>query len=373
MSGGSLRSPRPPGPIAPPPGAAGGLRRVAVGLGGRSYEILVGPGALSELASVIPPSARRAAVITQAGIPVTLHTGLPTETIEIARGEASKSLATVGACCSRLARAGIARGDVVVGVGGGLVTDVAGLVASLWHRGTAVVQVATTLLAQVDAAIGGKTGVNLPEGKNLVGAFWQPAAVICDTDTLSSLPEEQWRSGRGELAKYELLGLDGLRGAPLVDQVARCAAFKAAVVSGDERDRAGRVVLNYGHTLAHALEAAGWAADAPGAAGARPAVLSHGEAVGIGLVFAARLSRALGRIDDARVDTHIAVVESYGLRTTLPDGVEAGELVELMGRDKKARGDLTFALDGPAGVEPVHGVPTAPVTEMIEAMRAEGP
>ena len=179
-------------------------------------------------------------------------------------GEAAKTLATVEQLCRDFARFGLSRSDAVVALGGGVVSDVAGFAASVFHRGIAYVNVPTTLLAQVDAAIGGKTGVNLPEGKNLVGAFWQPAAVLCDIQTLGSLPAREWSSGRGEMAKYAFLG-DGLLergrpgaailGLPLDEQVAACVAIKAAVVSADERESGRRMVLNYGHTLAHALEA----------------------------------------------------------------------------------------------------------------------
>ena len=146
---------------------------------------------------------------------------------------------------------------MVVAVGGGIVTDVAGFAAATYHRGTAYVNVATSLLAQVDAAIGGKTGVNLPEGKNLVGAFWQPDAVLCDTETLASLPPREWACGRGEIAKYAFLGDAPTADQPIEEQVARCAGIKAAVVAEDEREGGRRMILNYGHTLAHALEARG--------------------------------------------------------------------------------------------------------------------
>src|SRR5207248_7927475 len=155
-------------------------------------------------------------------------------------------------------RWGLTRGDVVVAVGGGVVTDTAGFAAAVYHRGVPWVAVATTLLAQVDAAIGGKTGVNLPEGKNLVGAFWQPGAVLCDTEVLETLPPREYRSGLGEIAKYHFLTDDPFEDLPLDEKVARCVAIKAAFVERDERERTGsRALLNYGHTLAHALETAG--------------------------------------------------------------------------------------------------------------------
>lgn len=328
-----------------------------------AYDVVVGPGARHELASLVPPGARRAAVVTQAGIGVSVDPGVPFEVVEIPDGEGAKSLATVEDCCRRFARQGLSRADVVVAVGGGVVTDVAGFAASCYHRGVALVNVATTLLGQVDAAIGGKTAVNLPEGKNLVGAFWQPVGVLCDTETLETLPEREWASGRGEMAKYAFLGVEDLERLPLVEQVVRCVAAKAAVVAADEREARSRMVLNYGHTLAHALEAAGFA----GAEGGQKA-LRHGEAVAIGLVFAARLAQRLGRIDASRTERHEEVVRAYGLPCALPADADVGRLVELMRRDKKARGSLTFVLDGPGGVEPVEGVPEAVVAEVLESM-----
>ncbi len=343
---------------------AGLARRARVEVAPRGYDVLVGPGVSHLLPDVLPASARRAAVVTQEGIGIEVETGLESIRFPIGEGEAAKSLRTVEELCRGFALAGLTRRDVVVAVGGGVVTDVAGFAAACYHRGVAVVHVPTTLLAQVDAAIGGKSGVNLPEGKNLVGAFWQPDAVLCDTDTLESLPEREWRSGLGEMAKYAFLGAEGLEELPLVDQVARCAALKAEVVTADERESGRRMTLNYGHTLAHALEAAGFAGEGVGRAGVD---LRHGEAVAIGLVFAARLAEAMGRIDRDRVARHLAVVTGYGLPAEVPAGVDAQELITLMGRDKKATDGLVFALDGPRGVEPVAGVDPALVRAVLEA------
>ncbi len=351
-----------------------------VDLGPRSYDVLVGPGARHELADLLPVAARQCVIVTQAGIEVAeqLQPGVAATVVEIPAGEQAKSLATVEALSRSFASAGLTRGDAVVAVGGGVVTDVAGFAASCWHRGTGVIHVPTTLLAQVDAAIGGKTGVNLPEGKNLVGSFWQPLGVICDTEVLATLPPAEWRSGRGELAKYAFLGVDDLDSLDLAEQVVRCVECKARVVSADETEGGFRMVLNYGHTLAHALETAGLAGEPDGAGKAVPAVapagsgatsLRHGEAVAIGLVFAARLARALGRIDDARVARHEAVVAAYELPDRLPPGADAERLVELMAHDKKATGDLTFVLDGPRGVELVRAVPASLVLEVLEGLR----
>ena len=235
--------------------------RIRVDLAERGYDVVVGPGVRAEISSCVPPGARRATVVTQAGIGVELDPGVPFQVVTIPDGEQAKSLQTVEEVCRFMARGDMHRSDVVVAVGGGVVTDVAGYAASSYHRGTAVINVPTTLLGQVDAAIGGKTGVNLPEGKNLVGSFWQPLAVLCDTETLASLPEREWRSGHGEMAKYAFLGVEDLDSLSLSEQVARCAACKAEVVSSDEREGGRRMILNYGHTLAHALEAAGLASE----------------------------------------------------------------------------------------------------------------
>ncbi|HYX45072.1 MAG TPA: bifunctional shikimate kinase/3-dehydroquinate synthase, partial [Acidimicrobiales bacterium] len=308
----------------------GTLRTVTVDLGPRSYPVLVGPGARHRLLEVLPVGAKRAAVVTQDAVGVTVDAGVEQREFVMGEGEEAKCLETVEELCRGFSRFGLTRADVVVAVGGGVVTDTVGLAAALYHRGVAVVHVATTLLAQVDAAIGGKTGVNLPEGKNLVGAFWQPAAVLCDTDVLATLPPAEYRSGLGEMAKYHFLEASArFADLPLVEKVARCVAIKARFVEADEREDVSawtggeaptrpRAILNYGHTLAHALETAGHYH------------LRHGEAVAIGLVFAARLARRLGRIDDRRVEQHVAVVDGYGLPTSVPAGADPGELIDLM-------------------------------------------
>ena len=324
--------------------------------GDRSYDVLVGPGARHRLLEVLPVGAHRAAIVTQEGVGVTVDAGVEQRTFLMGSGEEAKCLETVEELCRAFSRWGLTRNDVVVAVGGGVVTDAAGFAAAVYHRGVAVVHVPTTLLGQVDAAIGGKTGVNLPEGKNLVGAFWQPAAVLCDTDVLATLPPREYRSGLGEMAKYAFLGVDRLPDLALDEAVAACVRCKAAHISADEHERSGkRALLNYGHTLAHALETAGGYD------------LRHGEAVAIGLVFAARLARRLGRIGDENVAEHLRVVQGYGLPTEVPPGSDPAELVTLMARDKKAVDGLTFVLDGPRGVEVVAGVPV----DAVDATLAE--
>jgi len=336
------------------------VHELSVDVGERAYPVLVGAGARHRLGELIPAGASKVAVVTQEDIPWEVDSGLEQKTFPLDAGEEAKNLESVERLCRQFARWGLHRQDVVVAVGGGVVTDVAGFAAAVYHRGTAVIHVPTTLLGQVDAAIGGKTGVNLPEGKNLVGAFWQPVAVLCDTETLATLAPREYRSGLGEMAKYAFLGVPGLRDLPLDDAVAACVACKAAVVAGDEREESGgRALLNYGHTLGHALETAG-AYD-----------IRHGEAVAIGLVFAARLAERLGRISAARVSEHEELVGSYGLAADPPPGLAPPELVEIMRRDKKAAGGaLTFVLDGPGGLEQVRDVPEAAVVATLERGRS---
>jgi 5-deoxy-5-amino-3-dehydroquinate synthase len=328
--------------------------------GGR-YPVLVGEGVRARLPEVLPASAARVAVVSQPGIGLEVDPGREHQRFEVGHGEEAKTLATVEALCRAWAGWGLTRGDAVVAVGGGVVTDTVGFAAASYHRGVPVVHVPTTLLGMVDAAIGGKTGVNLPEGKNLVGAFWQPAAVLCDLDALVTLPERELRSGRGELAKYHFLTGVDLLGLDLEARVAEAVRIKAAVIAADERedptDRRGRATLNYGHTLGHALETAG------------RYDLRHGEAVAVGLVYAAELAHRLGRIDAARVAAHREVVGSYGLPMALPERADPDELVALMRRDKKALNGLTFVLDGADGVEVVPEVDEAEVRAALEAVR----
>jgi 5-deoxy-5-amino-3-dehydroquinate synthase len=331
---------------------------VGVKLEDRSYDVLVGHGARHRLAAVIPAGARRAAVVTQDNIGIAVDSGLEQRIFAMDEGEDAKCMETVEELCRVWSRWGLTRADVVVAVGGGVVTDTAGFAAAVYHRGVAVVHVATTLLGQVDAAIGGKTGVNVPEGKNLIGAFWQPAAVLCDTEVLAQLPPREYLSGCGEMAKYHFLGGDDLIDLPLAERVARCVEIKADIVASDEREGGRRALLNYGHTLGHALETAG------------RYDLRHGEGVAIGLIFAARLARRLQRIDDRAVADHERVVGGYGLPTRLPAGADPRALLDLMARDKKAIHGLTFVLDGPSGVEVVEGIDPAVVADALAEMAA---
>ncbi|MFJ8255068.1 3-dehydroquinate synthase family protein [Streptomyces sp. NPDC094466] len=331
--------------------------KVPVRFDDRSYEVLIGPGVRSALPAIIDRlGARRVAVVSARPTAWVPDTGAETLLLPARDGEPDKSLATVESLCAAFVRFGLTRSDAVVSVGGGTTTDVVGLAASLYHRGVPVVHLPTSLLAQVDASVGGKTAVNLPEGKNLVGAYWQPAAVLCDTDYLTTLPARELRNGLGEIARCHFIGAPGLHGLPLAEQIAASVTLKAGIVSADERDTGPRHLLNYGHTLGHALEAAtGFA-------------LRHGEGVAIGTVFAGLLAGTLGRIPPDRVREHRQVVASYGLPTALPDDAEPGTLIGLMRRDKKARSGLTFVLDGPTGAELVADVPEGAVAEALDRM-----
>lgn len=344
-------------------------RVIPVALGERSYDVWVGRGVRGRLGDVLPVRARRAAIVSQAPIADAwpLDTGLEQRTFLIGDGESNKSLETVGGLCEGFAEFALTRDDVVIGLGGGLVTDVAGFAAAVFHRGVPVVHVSTSLIGQVDAAIGGKTGVNLDRGKNLVGAFWQPLAVLCDTETLTTLSAAQYRSGLGEVAKYHFLAdrpdveMDPAH--PIEERVARCVALKAHVVAGDERESTAppagarsRAILNYGHTLGHALESAG-------SYGIR-----HGEAVAVGLAFAARLAHRVGRISAERVSDHDEVLRAYGLDARLPAAASVEQLMSFMSRDKKAVRGLTFVLDSARGVEVVHDLDPAVVRETLTEM-----
>ncbi|MBV9592953.1 MAG: 3-dehydroquinate synthase [Actinobacteria bacterium] len=323
-----------------------GTVRIPVG-GSTSYDVLVGHGVLPHLVGLLdgatrvavihPPTLveRAARIRTQL-----MDCGFDALTIEIPDGEAAKTIAVAGSCWDALAEAGFTRTDAVVGLGGGATTDVAGWVAAAWLRGVRVVHVPTTLAGMVDAAVGGKTGVNLAQGKNLVGAFHPPAGVLCDLDLLSTLPVEEYRPGLAEVIKsgfiadpriLELIEADPsgavVPGNPAeAELVERTIRVKAHVVGEDLTEQGLREILNYGHTLGHAIERA---------EGYR---WRHGSAVSIGLVFAAALGRQLGRLDDNTADRHRSVLEAVGLPTRYRPGA-LPELLETMRVDKKSRGN----------------------------------
>jgi 3-dehydroquinate synthase len=352
-------------------------RRIAVELGERSYDVVI-ENTYDALRDFVR-GRRRVALVTQTEVgrhvgalvgPALGAAEVAHERFLIGEGEDAKSLATVEELCRGFAQWGLLRGDLVVAVGGGVVGDTAGFAAAVHYRGVDVVHVPTTLLAMVDSAIGGKTGVNLPEGKNLVGAFHQPRAVFANPVVLRTLPEREYRCGLGEVAKYALMGDDFVSSkvdaliardeAALTDVIGRCVEIKARVVAADELERSGvRAVLNYGHTVAHALETA------------TAHALLHGEAVAIGLVFAAQLGAVLERVPPETATRTEALVHALGLPTYAPPGLRADELVALMARDKKSAGALTFVLDGPNGIERVDAPDPDAVRKALAAIRVE--
>lgn len=342
---------------------------VRVELGSRAYDVVIGAGARQSLAATIAtlvPRATLAAVITSESVHALgwsdVETGISQLRVVVPDGDGAKTLQQAESIATELSRAALSRHDVIVTVGGGAVSDLGGFVAASYLRGVSVIHLPTTLVGQVDAAIGGKTGVNLTTGKNLFGAFHQPLAVICDDDVLSTLPPREIANGFGEVAKCSLLrrrSAQSLPAIPLSELIHDAIALKAEIVSADEREGGVRALLNYGHTLAHAIEALvidGCDVD-----------IRHGEAVAVGLMFAARLAEALGRIDHDGVENHRATLEHFGLRGDLPEGLEVEALINAMARDKKAHHDFTFVLDGSAGPEVVAGVPRDVIIEQLIA------
>ncbi|MDJ1157419.1 3-dehydroquinate synthase [Chelatococcus sp. SYSU_G07232] len=376
------------------PPAAAPPRIVRVGLGERSYDILIGrdimAAAAARIAALAPGGT--AAVVTDTTVGA-LHAasleaalagaGLRTARITVPPGESSKSYTRFAEICDALLAAKVERGDLVVALGGGVVGDLAGFAAAVVRRGVRFVQVPTTLLAQVDSSVGGKTGINSPHGKNLVGAFHQPSLVVADTALLDTLSPREFRAGYAEVVKYGLIDdadffgwceANGTRifgaGPERDHAVAKSCAAKAAVVARDEREDGDRALLNLGHTFGHALERA-VAYD-----GAR---LVHGEGVAIGMALAFRFSQRLGLCpgqDALRVARHL---EAVGLPTRLadvPGGVgTAASLLDAMAQDKKVRrGELTFILARGIGRSFVaRGIAAAAVHDFLVAELADDP
>jgi 3-dehydroquinate synthase len=333
--------------------------KVRVELGARSYDILIGSQMLRDAVAGIAEqlAMTHAVVITDDNVE-TPHAINVAETLSDAdvavdlmvvdAGETSKSVQTAERLWQQLLEAHTDRQSVVVAVGGGVIGDLAGFVAATYARGLSFVQIPTTLLAQVDSSVGGKVAINLPTAKNMVGAFWQPAAVLVDTRALATLPQREFQAGLGEVVKYgviqdgefftyleqhanQILARDD---AVLRRVVARCCQLKAAVVQDDEREQSGRrAILNYGHTFGHALEAA-----------TRYQQLLHGEAVAIGMLCASRLAESLHLVDAEFTDRQRRLLAALGLPVTMPT-VDVQILLDSMQQDKKvAHGRLRFVL-----------------------------
>src|SRR3954463_245628 len=339
---------------------------VEVALGNRAYDIVIGRGVLASLGERVArlrPGVRTAIVTDRTVAKYWLDpaeaslaaSGVPTSRIVVEEGEISKTYAGLEKVSEALIAVKIERNDLVIALGGGVVGDLAGFAAAILRRGVDFVQVPTSLLAQVDSSVGGKTGINSPQGKNLLGAFHQPVLVIADTSVLDTLSPRHFRAGYAEVAKYGLLGDQAFLawleanhadifsgGAAREHAIATSCRAKAAIVMRDERENGERALLNLGHTFGHALEAVTGFSDR----------LYHGEGVAIGMVLAAELSAQLGMIADAealRVRQHLAAA---GLPTRLQDiagfsqeKISADGLMGLMAQDKKVkRGKLTFIL-----------------------------
>jgi 3-dehydroquinate synthase len=335
---------------------------VEVALADAPYPVVVGAGMLAGLLDhlTLPETAANAFVVTQRPVMAAGHVGavetalrgagLTVHRHEVPDGELAKDVAVLAELWDACVDVPVGRGDLIVAVGGGVVGDLAGFLAATWNRGIAVLQVPTTLLAQVDAAIGGKTGINLPGGKNLVGAFHQPIGVVCDVSTLATLPERIRVEGLGEVVKYGLIAdpviLDLLEADPdgamagdpslLRELVERSARVKAAVVAADEREGGVRAHLNLGHTYGHAVEALTGYAD-----------VLHGEAVAVGTVVALRLGQRLGRTPADVVERGEALLERLDLPVIGP-ARDRDEVWAAMARDKKAtrEGVRFVVLDG---------------------------
>jgi 3-dehydroquinate synthase len=324
---------------------------------GENYDVVVGRGLLASLPALLGERVKRVLVIHPRALRLTGDTvreelasaGFTALTAEIPDAEEGKHIEVASFCWQVLGQNDFTRSDAVVAVGGGAVTDLAGFVAATWLRGVKVIHMPTSLLGMVDASVGGKTGINTAEGKNLVGAFHPPAGVLVDLDTLDTLPKNEIISGMAEVIKcgfiadpaiLDLLEKDTAavsdpRSAVLRELIERAISVKAKVVSADLKETGQREILNYGHTLGHAIELAerySW---------------RHGAAVSVGMMFAAELARSVGRLSDADADRHRNILESLGLPITYRrDRWQA--LLDGMRRDKKSRGDLLrfVVLDG---------------------------
>ena len=368
-------------------GPAGEPTIVRVGLGERSYDVLIGTGLLARAPELIHArlGVARCAIVTDENVAKRHLARLEQElaalgrhagTVVLPPGEATKSFPALARLCERLLEMGLERGGLVVALGGGVIGDLAGLAASLVRRGVRFVQVPTTLLAQVDSSVGGKTGINTPQGKNLVGTFHQPSLVLADIGLLATLPARELRAGYVEAAKYGLLGdaaffgwlernwpaVEAQETEALAHVVATSVQGKADVVARDETETGDRMLLNLGHTFGHALEA--WAGYSER--------LLHGEAVAIGICLAFELSRELGLVDGASVARVTAHFAAAGLPTRIADvpgdpGPDAATLTRIMGQDKKVRdGRLTFILVRGIGAAFVsRDVPTARIQDFL--------
>ncbi len=360
------------------------MRTLSVSLAERSYPIHIGSGVLTQAELILPHlKTRRVAIVTNEVVaPLYLaslqgaleQAGVQVHAVVLPDGEAHKDLTTLNLIYDQLLGTRCERSTTLIALGGGVIGDMTGFAAATYQRGVPFIQIPTTLLSQVDSSVGGKTAVNHPLGKNMIGAFYQPVRVVCDLDTLNTLPERELSAGLAEVIKYgpiyDLAFLDWIAAnlpalrardaAALAYAVQRSCEIKAEVVGQDERESGLRAILNFGHTFGHAIEA-----------GLGYGAWLHGEAVGCGMVMAATLSQRLGLLSLEQVAQLKKLVEAAGLPSRAPvlDTVcNAERYLELMRVDKKAEaGEIKFVLVNGQGQAQVCGAPDALVAEVIEA------
>lgn len=366
------------------PTSAAAAERVAIDLGDRSYDIVIGRGLLGDPASYAGlPRARHAVIVTNETVgplyAAALTEALAPHYAEVLQvvlpdGEAHKDWVTLNLIFDALLEAGCDRRTTLFALGGGVVGDITGFAAASYMRGVPFVQVPTTLLAQVDSSVGGKTAINHPLGKNMIGAFYQPLRVVADLDTLDTLPTREVAAGLAEVIKYGPIADDGFLGwieghidalvardkPALLHAVRRSCEIKAEVVGQDERESGLRAILNFGHTFGHAIEA-----------GLGFGVWLHGEAVGCGMVLGAALSRRLGLVEPAYETRLLSLLQRAGLPVTSPASITPERMLDLMRGDKKSEGgEIRFVVIEAPGRAGVRGAPDALVREVIVAHTA---
>ena len=358
------------------------MTEVPVHLSERSYSVQVGPGLLAGAGAAVRrvlPEARAVAVVTdstvgglyaEAVVASMEAAGFRPTLVTVPAGEPSKSMACAEEVCRQMIRAGLDRSSAVVALGGGVIGDLAGFCAAIFFRGIPYVQMPTTVVSLVDSSVGGKTGVNTPEGKNLLGCFHQPRLVLADVDTLATLPPREYNEGFAEIIKHAAIRDPGLL--PLIERahadrtvlgelVARNVAIKAAIVAADEHETSGlRALLNFGHTIGHGIEAS-----------AGYGQLLHGEAISLGLIAALRLSEEVAGLDPADSTRIIDLLRLYELPQKLPASIATADVMEKLARDKKFKaGAIRFVLLRALGDAFVsRDVTLAQVAAATEALR----
>jgi len=359
------------------------MRRITVPVAGREYPLLIGSGILDTLGEQLREVGVRGTLALvqdsevaeqygRAALASLEQAGYRATPFVVPSGEGSKCLSQLGALYEGFAQAGLDRGSAVVALGGGVVGDLAGFAAASYLRGIDFVQAPTTLLAQVDASVGGKTGIDLPQGKNLVGAFHQPRLVLIDLDTLASLPDREYRAGLAEVIKYGVIAdpeffaylesnreaLESHQPETLAAVISRSCEIKAEVVGADERESGLRAILNYGHTVGHAVEAvAGYG------------TYLHGECVAVGMVAAGRLAHRLGLLDTEARERIERLIAAYGLPVQVREPLDMDALTAAMQLDKKTRdGVVRFVLAREIGRVEVRPIPEEEARQALQSV-----